>query len=58
MSKWFGTYDEAYAFLCGAGYAWARYGALGWQHMGERTCGISHGSGASSDKVLVTISHR
>ena len=58
MSKWFNTYDEAYAFLCGAGYAWAQYGALGWQHKGGRTCGITHGTGASSNMVLVTVSHR
>lgn len=58
MCKWFDTYDEAYAFLCEAGYSWARYGVLGWQYNAERTCGISNGSGASSSKVLVTISHR
>lgn len=58
MSKWFDTYDEAYAFLCGAGYSWAQYGAFGWQHKGGRTCGISQGTGASSNKMLVTISHR
>lgn len=58
MSKWFDTYDEAYAFLCESGYDWARYGKFGWQHKAGRTCGISQGTGASSAKFLVTVSHR
>lgn len=58
MSKWFDTYDEAYAFLCSSGYSWAQYGLFGWQHKDGRTCGVAKGAGASASKMLVTISHR